>query len=120
MEDPWWELREQSFYSDKPVLGRLIVWFRTLWNNVATRWYVLPLLQQQTAINQRLQTEIVELQAEVMNLRDELGVEQELRGVLDGELVTTRRDQTAALYTLQAEIKNLQTPMQSMTEVASK
>jgi len=120
MEDPWWELREQPFYSDKPVLGRLIVWFRMLWNNVATRWYVLPLIQQQTAINRRLQTEIGALQVEIAHLREELGAEQELRRVLDEELVTTRRDQTVALYTLQAEIENLQTPMQSLTEVASK
>jgi len=70
MEDPWWELREQPFYSDKPVLGRLIVWFRTLWNNVATRWYVLPLIQQQTAINHRLQTEIGALQADIAQLRE--------------------------------------------------
>ena len=120
MEDPWWALREQPFYSDKPVLGRLIVWFRTLWNNVATRWYVLPLIQQQTAINQRLQMEIVALQAEIAQLREELGAEQEIRRVLDEELVMMRRDQAAALYTLQAEIRNFPTPVQSITEVASK
>jgi uncharacterized protein YlxW (UPF0749 family) len=112
MEDPWWELREQPFHSDKPVLGRLIVWFRTLWNNVATRWYVVPLLQQQTAINHRLQSEIVELQAEIANLREELTIEQELRRALDEELATTRRDQAAALYAMQAEIERLQPCLQ--------
>ena len=100
MNDRWWELREQPFHSDKLLLGRLIVWFRTLWNNVATRWYVMPLLQQQTTINHRLQ-------AEIANLREELICEQEIRRVLDEEAVTTRRDQAAAMYALQAEIARL-------------
>ena len=107
MNDRWWELREQPFHSDKLLLGRLIVWFRTLWNNVATRWYVMPLLQQQTAINHRLQAEIVGLQAKIANLREELVCEQEIRRVLDEEAVTTRRDQAAAMYALQAEIARL-------------
>lgn len=126
MEEPWWELRERPFHSDKPLLGRLIVWFRTLWNNIATRWYVIPLIQQQTAINHRLHAEIaglhaeiVGLHAEIADLREELSVEQELRRVLDDELVTTRRDQTAVLYAMQAEVENLQTSEQRPTEVSS-
>ena len=107
MDDSWWELREQPFYSDKPLIGRLIVRFRTFWNSIATRWYVVPLIQQQTAINYRLQAEIRRLQAEIASLREELGVEQELRRVLDEEQAVARRDYAAALYTWEAEMEQL-------------
>jgi len=49
-----------------------------------------------------------------------LGAEQEIRRMLDEELVATRRDQTAALYALQAKIENPPASAQSMIEVASK
>lgn len=44
-------IREQPFRSDKPIIGPIIVWLRTVWNNISTRWYVLPLLQQQNEFN---------------------------------------------------------------------
>ncbi len=43
---------ERPFSSRTPIIGRIIAWFRTQWNNVATRWYVLPIMQQQNAINE--------------------------------------------------------------------
>lgn len=43
---------ERPFHSTMPLVGRLIVWLRTAWNNVAARWYVQGLFQQQTAFNQ--------------------------------------------------------------------
>jgi GT2 family glycosyltransferase len=50
----WWQLRERPFASQVPLLGPLIARFRAAWNNVATRWYVLPLLWQQMEVNRRL------------------------------------------------------------------
>lgn len=47
-------LQERPFASDTPVIGPLIAWFRSQWNNVATKWYVRPLLQQQNEYNQLL------------------------------------------------------------------
>jgi ATP-dependent helicase/DNAse subunit B len=44
-------IREQPFRSDKPIVGPLVAWFRTVWNSISTRWYVLPLLQQQNRFN---------------------------------------------------------------------
>lgn len=41
----------QPFTSDAPVLGQVIVWIRTAWNWMSTKWYVLPLVQQQNAFN---------------------------------------------------------------------
>jgi GT2 family glycosyltransferase len=49
--DRRWQVREQPFASHAPLLGPLIVRFRSTWNNVATRWYVQPMLQQQIEFN---------------------------------------------------------------------
>jgi predicted nucleic acid-binding Zn-ribbon protein len=95
------------------LVGPLLVWFRTLWNNVATRWYVTPIIQQQTGINHRLR-------AEIAALREELRGEQEIRHVLDKEIVTTRRDQATALYSLQAEVARLRARLEEAEQQISK
>jgi hypothetical protein len=45
-------IHEMPFRSQLPVLGSVIVRLRTLWNDVATRWYVRPLVEQQNTFNQ--------------------------------------------------------------------
>jgi len=45
------QLRERPFESTVPLIGPLIVGFRSLWNNVAAKWYVRPLIQQQSEFN---------------------------------------------------------------------
>lgn len=56
MRDYWLlekaEVTERPFQSPTPVIGPLLAWFRTQWNNVATKWYVRPLLAQQNQYNQ--------------------------------------------------------------------
>ena len=42
---------ERPFISETAVVGGLIVKFRELWNNVAAKWYIRPLLQQQNEFN---------------------------------------------------------------------
>jgi GT2 family glycosyltransferase len=54
-------VREVPFSSQVPVLGRLFVAFRSLWNSMSTKWYVRPLLQQQNAFNAEV---VKHLQAE--------------------------------------------------------
>ncbi len=44
-------LKERPFESNIPLIGPLIVGFRSLWNSVAAKWYVRPLIQQQTEFN---------------------------------------------------------------------
>lgn len=46
-------LREPDFDSAVPFLGRLVVAVRRLWNWMSTKWYVLPILQQQSEVNAR-------------------------------------------------------------------
>jgi hypothetical protein len=47
-------LQEHRFHSRVPLIGPLIVRFRELWNSVSTRWYVRPLIQQQSEFNERI------------------------------------------------------------------
>jgi len=46
-----WRVEPRSFVSDKPIIGALIAAFRRAWNNVAARWYVQGLLEQQVPFN---------------------------------------------------------------------
>ncbi len=45
------EVQERPFRSEMAVVGPLIARFREMWNSVATKWYVRPLLQQQNRFN---------------------------------------------------------------------
>lgn len=53
------ELQEHRFQSRVPILGPLIVALRSLWNNIATKWYVRPLLIQQSIFNRLLVDRLV-------------------------------------------------------------
>jgi hypothetical protein len=81
--DDWFndkaEIQEQPFLSTTRVIGPLIVAVRTLWNSVATKWYVRPLLQQQNRFNRLL----------VQRLHD-----------LDVRLIEQDREQTAQSHDL--------------------
>ncbi|MBN1487932.1 MAG: hypothetical protein JW981_09845 [Anaerolineae bacterium] len=50
------QLDEPQFTSTVPVVGKLIVAIRSLWNRVSTKWYVLPMLWQQSDVNTRTAT----------------------------------------------------------------
>lgn len=58
------ELHEQPFHSDVPVIGGLIAWFRSAWNGIATKWYVRPMMAQQTAYNRALVDYLGQLDAQ--------------------------------------------------------
>ena len=62
-------LQEYRFRSQVPLIGPLIARFRELWNGVATKWYVRPLIQQQNEINQQF---VAALSAQAAGLRDEV------------------------------------------------
>ncbi|MBN1140004.1 MAG: glycosyltransferase family 2 protein, partial [Anaerolineae bacterium] len=47
-------LQEQPFVSTVPVFGKLIAAIRSLWNSVSTKWYVRPIMQQQTVFNSQV------------------------------------------------------------------
>ncbi len=45
-------LSEPRFHSDVPLLGPLIARFRAAWGSVAVRWYLRPLREQQSQLNE--------------------------------------------------------------------
>ena len=47
-------LKEGEFKSEAPLIGPIIVMIRKAWNWMSTRWYVLPILIQQSTINSEL------------------------------------------------------------------
>jgi GT2 family glycosyltransferase len=48
------ELKEHMFHSDLPLIGGLVARIRSFWVSVATRWYVLPVMHQQSLLNQQI------------------------------------------------------------------
>ncbi|MEI8165591.1 MAG: glycosyltransferase family 2 protein [Chloroflexales bacterium] len=54
-------LAEHQFRSALPLVAAL----RRAWNNVATRWYVLPLLHQQTRFNLATQRSVVQVREQI-------------------------------------------------------
>lgn len=62
---------EQPFSSDIPILGPLIVWFRTMWNSVAAKWYVRPMLEQQNKFNRLIVERVRDFEAYTYDLSSE-------------------------------------------------
>ncbi len=60
-------VRERPFVSTVPVVGPLIVWVRTTWNNVAARWYVLGMVQQQNEFNDLVVTQLYETETRLID-----------------------------------------------------
>jgi hypothetical protein len=58
-----WEIREQPFSSQVPIVGHWVSVFRELWNSVATKWYVRPMLAQQVQFNGAVVRALNRLQA---------------------------------------------------------
>ena len=65
-------LPEHSFTSDTPVVGPLVVGFREAWLSVAARWYVWPVMQQQSTFNLRTVQTLEETAQQVDIIRQEI------------------------------------------------
>ena len=72
---------ERPFVSETAVVGSLIVKFRELWNNVAAKWYIRPLLQQQNEFNQLIARSVYE--------------QNERQAIHEQWLITQDQEQTA-------------------------
>lgn len=90
---------EQPFTSSVPLLGPLIVRFRTAWNNVASRWYVHHVVTQQNEFNRlavrQLETYELELREQLALLEEQVVAQEELRRrveELSARLAQLRRD----------------------------
>jgi len=103
-----WRLEEKPFTSRIPVLGPVIARFRELWNSVATRWYVRPLIEQQNEINRRLVDEVALLQQMISE------VTWEMISTLDREATDARRLSAQAVYGLREDLSRLQARMEAL------
>ena len=74
---------ERPFVSDAPLFGPLIARFRTAWNNVASRWYVQHVVEQQNTFNalavRQLETYELELREQLALLEEQVVEQEELR-----------------------------------------
>jgi hypothetical protein len=93
------EVVEQPFESSLPLVGPLIAWFRTRWNNVATRWYVRPMVKQQNDFNRQL----------VERVRDFETYSYEVTSEQDRDLGRIRHDVAALQVQLQDLNRRLKT-----------
>ncbi len=79
-------VEEQPFRSRLWLIGGLIAWFRERWADVATRWYVRPMLAQQNEFNRqlvaRLQEQLARLQAQEQAQAEQIAELAELRAQL--------------------------------------
>lgn len=75
-------VQERPFVSHVPVVGRLITFVRSTWNNVATRWFVLPMVHQQNAFNQT----VVQTFRELIHTQDRLSARLDETNTWLGEI----------------------------------
>ncbi len=85
-------LHEPAFVSDAPLVGPLIVAVRRFWNWMSTKWYVRPILSQQSDVNAR-----------AIRLISELAQWHELDARRLGQLEARVAELEAHLASLEAE-----------------
>ncbi len=95
-------LQEKPFASQVPLLGPLIVWFRTIWNNIASRWYVMHYVTQQNEFNRLAVEQIERYEAEL----------DEMMTLLDEQVVITAEAQQR-VRELQARLATSDSPPQT-------
>ena len=107
-------LEERPFTSNAPIIGALIARFRELWNNVATKWYVRPLLSQQNQINKQANNRLHHLESNFINMDREQShlihdiSELTAQIVQTNQLLQSIDDRLAALEDNQAQISRSQ------------
>jgi GT2 family glycosyltransferase len=117
-ELPWF-VQERPFTSTVPIVGPAIARFRELWNSVAAKWYVRPLVEQQNEFNKRLILETARTQGGLAALEEKLVVLHEILACLDRETTAARRLQTEAAYGLQEEVDRLRAHVRVLEEALS-
>ena len=72
-------LQETEFSSNAPVIGPFIVKFRQLWNWMSTRWYVLPIIRQQSDVNMQMAIMLVEMaQLQALHTRHIVNLQEKI------------------------------------------
>ena len=98
------QVAAKPFTSAVPIVGPLIVWFRTAWNSISTRWYVAPLLQQQNSFNALVVSELHRLATEQQRIRMEQEAQldelQQVAKEISDRLNVSDRDAATLAYDL--------------------
>ena len=98
------EVQERPFRSETAVVGPLIARFRALWNSVATKWYVRPLLQQQNDFNRLVVERLHDQDSRLIEQdREQTALGHDV-AALSAQLVQANR----RLADLEAEVERLQ------------
>ncbi|MCP4422691.1 MAG: hypothetical protein GY805_39280 [Chloroflexi bacterium] len=56
------QLEEPAFTSEAPIIGPWIVRLRQVWNWMSTKWYVLPIIKQQSDVNGQIAVLLLEME----------------------------------------------------------
>lgn len=84
------QLEEPEFSSEAPIIGSLIVQLRKFWNWMSTKWYVRPIIRQQTTVNGQIAILLLEMEA-WMNEKNKIITDlQEKVNRLESTAVTNR------------------------------
>lgn len=117
-------LPEHRFRSRVPLIGPLIAHLREMWNNVSTRWYVQPLIHQQSEVNHRLIAVLAAHEAEIQEATSRLtSYEASLRALEarladhDGWLIAQDREQSTAIGDLNEVTLRLIRVMRRLDEI---
>ena len=93
-------LQEHRFTSRVPVVGGLIAAFRSAWNSISTRWYVAPLLHQQSRFNQMAADQLAEMAVQLDRSAGELAALRDEVATLQEWLINQDREQTQLRHDL--------------------
>ena len=75
-------IQEPEFSSDTPLVGHLIVKFRQVWNWMSTRWYILPIIGQQSDVNMQMALMLMDMaQLQTLNTRHITKLEAKINGL---------------------------------------
>ena len=104
-----WRVREKPFTSSTPMVGPMVARLRQRLNNLSTRWYVQPILQQQVDYN----ASVARTLREIADQLAELQARSSLQGLLTSGLVaqygrTSVDDLVAEVEALRARIQKLE------------
>lgn len=94
-----WQVAERPFQSNTAVIGPIIARLRTIWNNIATKWYVRPIVQQQNEFNRLTVTHLEEIALHFEELNGRLIAQDKDQSNLTHDLgeLTTQLIQTNRL-----------------------
>jgi hypothetical protein len=105
-----WRVREKPFTSSAPMFGGLIVRMRERLNNLSTRWYVRPILQQQVDYNASVARALREMSAQLAEFQARVG----LQAVLTAGL--TARERTLSTEELTSEVESLRVRLEQLEQ----